>query len=161
MAKDFLPSENYLSVEDIARELDVTTRTVRNYIRRGLLKGYKISNKWWFSKENLYHLIGNLAVDQTMTITVNDFLLSKKVTEMQTIVIIKYPIVDLRKNEQLIDSIIKEINRLKENSKSDTNEFYYRIIGSDAGQILLKGTVSFVMILAQFIEEIVRKYQNS
>lgn len=176
VAKDFLPSENkalsekpasletaiasddktlsedYLSVDDIARELDVTTRTVRNYLRRGLLKGHKISNKWWFSKEDLYDLIGNLAVDQTMTITVNDFLLSEETKKTKAVLIIKYPIADLQKNELVINRILKEFNDLKESLEKDTDEFYYRMVGKYSGQVMLKGTVSFVTSFAQFIE---------
>lgn len=41
------------SVEEIAQMTSVTTRTIRNYLRNGILKGRKIGGQWRFSLEDI------------------------------------------------------------------------------------------------------------
>ena len=40
-------------IKEMAAILEVTTRTVMNYIRQGKLNAVKIGGKWKISKENL------------------------------------------------------------------------------------------------------------
>lgn len=44
--------EHY-SVKEIAELLKVSNRTIYNYMLSGMLKGYKIAEKWRFSKEQI------------------------------------------------------------------------------------------------------------
>ena len=41
------------TVEDIAHKLNVTTVSVRNYIRQGHLKGQKITGRWFITEDDL------------------------------------------------------------------------------------------------------------
>ena len=40
--------EKLYSVEEIAKMTSVTTRTIRNYLRNGILTGTKIGGQWRF-----------------------------------------------------------------------------------------------------------------
>lgn len=42
---------NYLTVEEVSKRLDVTERTVRNWINKGDLKAYKLGTGWKITEE--------------------------------------------------------------------------------------------------------------
>ena len=44
---------NFYSVADLSEKLNVTTASVRNYLRQGHLKGQKIMDRWFISEDEL------------------------------------------------------------------------------------------------------------
>ena len=52
-----MPLQKLYSVEEIAQMTSVTTRTIRNYLRNGILKGRKIGGQWRFSLEDIETMI--------------------------------------------------------------------------------------------------------
>ena len=48
--------ENLYSVEEVAEMTAVTTRTIRNYLRKGVLTGTKIGGQWRFRQEDIMHM---------------------------------------------------------------------------------------------------------
>ncbi len=44
---------NFYSVADLSLKLNVTTASVRNYLRQGHLKGQKIMDRWFISEDDL------------------------------------------------------------------------------------------------------------
>lgn len=51
--------EKLYTVEEIAKMTSMTTRTIRNYIKDGLLKGRKIGGQWRFTEEDIKNLMDN------------------------------------------------------------------------------------------------------
>ena len=51
-------NHDLLSVSEVADALGVTTRTIRNYLSDGKLKGQKIGGQWKFLKSEVYRFIG-------------------------------------------------------------------------------------------------------
>lgn len=49
--------EKLYTVEDIARMTALTTRTIRNYLRNGTLKGRKIGGQWRFTPSDIQALL--------------------------------------------------------------------------------------------------------
>jgi excisionase family DNA binding protein len=49
------------TVEDIAQMTSLTSRTIRNYLKNGSLKGQKIGGQWRFTMENIKRLFSNSA----------------------------------------------------------------------------------------------------
>ncbi|MCL2775938.1 MAG: helix-turn-helix domain-containing protein [Oscillospiraceae bacterium] len=49
--------EKLYTVDDIAKMTSLTTRTIRNYIKDGLLKGRKIGGQWRFTEEDIKMLM--------------------------------------------------------------------------------------------------------
>lgn len=45
------------SLKEVAQLLDVTERTLHNYIKAGKLKGQKIGGRWKVSEENLKRFV--------------------------------------------------------------------------------------------------------
>ena len=48
--------EKFYSVEEVAEMTAVTTRTIRNYLRKGILTGTKIGGQWRFRQEDIMHM---------------------------------------------------------------------------------------------------------
>ena len=51
--------EKLYTVEEIATMTMLTSRTIRNYIKDGLLKGRKIGGQWRFTEEDIKNLMDN------------------------------------------------------------------------------------------------------
>jgi len=51
--------EKLYTVEDIARMTSFTSRTIRNYLKDGILQGRKIGGQWRFTMENIKQLFSN------------------------------------------------------------------------------------------------------
>jgi excisionase family DNA binding protein len=49
--------EKLFTVDDIAKMTMMTSRTIRNYIKEGLLKGNKIGGQWRFTEEDIKNLM--------------------------------------------------------------------------------------------------------
>ncbi len=48
------------SVSEVAHKLNVTTVTIRNYLRQGKLKGQKVMGRWFISEEDLVEFFEKL-----------------------------------------------------------------------------------------------------
>ena len=48
------------SVPEVAHKLNVTTVTIRNYLRQGKLKGQKVMGRWFISEEDLVEFFEKL-----------------------------------------------------------------------------------------------------
>ena len=70
--------EKLYSVEEIAEMTSVTTRTIRNYLRNGILTGTKIGGQWRFRQEDVMNMLNqeNMSSDvcETSKSIVKDFL---------------------------------------------------------------------------------------
>jgi len=55
--------EKFFTVDDIAKMTSFTTRTIRNYLKDGLLTGRKIGGQWRFTQEDFVNFInqGNIS----------------------------------------------------------------------------------------------------
>jgi len=48
------------SVSEVSHKLNVTTVTIRNYLRQGKLKGQKVMGRWFISEEDLVEFFRKL-----------------------------------------------------------------------------------------------------
>ena len=84
----------WYTLNDIATMTGLTTRTLRNYLRMGLLAGEKVDGVWRFSEEQLWGFMDNPSVQQGMhakqNAIVTDFLLMGGRKENRTCVILDY-----------------------------------------------------------------------
>ena len=51
--------ENKYTVSDVARKVHMTERTIRNYLKDGILKGTRVGGQWRFSDQDLIDLSNN------------------------------------------------------------------------------------------------------
>ena len=55
--KNLLSVDDYFDVKESAFYLDVTTRTIQNYLKEGKLRGIKKKRKWYIPREELNKLL--------------------------------------------------------------------------------------------------------
>ncbi len=84
----------WYTLNDIATMTGFTTRTLRNYLRMGILEGEKVDGVWRFSEEQLYAFMDNPSARQGMhakqNAIVTDFLLMGGRKESRSCVILDY-----------------------------------------------------------------------
>ncbi len=84
----------WYTLNDIAKMSGMTTRTLRNYLRMGILDGEKVDGVWQFSEEQLYAFMDNPSARQGMhakqNAIVTDFLLMGGRKESRSCVILDY-----------------------------------------------------------------------
>lgn len=56
--------EELYTVDDIAQMTMLTSRTIRNYLKDGLLTGRKIGGQWRFTKKDVENLFNNHVVEE-------------------------------------------------------------------------------------------------
>jgi len=59
--------ETFYTVDDIAKMTMFTTRTIRNYLKDGLLTGRKIGSQWRFTEEDIAKFLGQGKVGDLLT----------------------------------------------------------------------------------------------
>lgn len=56
-----IKNTNLYSVTELSRMLNVTTVSIRNYIKQGHLKGQKVMGRWFVLEEELENFFSKLA----------------------------------------------------------------------------------------------------
>ena len=71
--------EKYYTINEISIMTGLTTRTIRNYLKSGLINGEKINGIWMFSHEDFSDMLVNPAIKPSIqaknNAVVYDFLL--------------------------------------------------------------------------------------
>ena len=139
---DKLLTDKLYTVEDIAKMTSLTTRTIRNYLKDGTLKGRKIGGQWRFMKEDLMNFIesGNYVnnVSDKNREDVLDFLdgvntFADNIGEIQTCTI-----VDLYQDAKIIKNKLDKLGEFiesfngTEKAKNNWMSFHYEWIESES-----------------------------
>ena len=139
---DKLLTDKLYTVEDIANMTSLTTRTIRNYLKDGTLKGRKIGGQWRFMKEDLMNFIesGNYVnnVSDKNREDVLDFLdgvntFADNIGEIQTCTI-----VDLYQDAKIIKNKLDKLGEFiesfngTEKAKNNWMSFHYEWIESES-----------------------------
>ena len=83
--------ENFYTINEVATMTGLTTRTIRNYLKSGLINGEKINGIWMFSPEDFNAMLNNPAIKPSIQAKNNsvvyDFIADdrKKVNKICTI----------------------------------------------------------------------------
>ena len=83
--------ENFYTINEVATMTGLTTRTIRNYLKSGLINGEKVNGIWMFSSEDFNAMLNNPAIKPSIQAKNNsvvyDFIADdrKKVNKICTI----------------------------------------------------------------------------
>lgn len=139
----------FYTINDVATMTGLTTRTVRNYIKMGLLEGEKVDGVWQFSIEAVSDFMADKNVQPSIRAKKNgvvfDFLADryKKVNEICTI--LDFP-VSQEEAMEISEFFCRETSR--ENIGEMKFSFDYN---NGIARVILKGTEDFV-------SEVMKKY---
>lgn len=102
------------TVEDVARMTGLTSRTIRNYLKDGKLKGKKIGVQWRFTEEDINELFEDKDFYDSVEVTKNqiviDFINNEEVNEISICAIIDYPCKDVAIMEDLYKKVSQVVN---------------------------------------------------
>jgi hypothetical protein len=105
------------SVTDIALMTGLSDRTIRTYIKKGLLRGKKRDGIWLFSDEDFGRFINENYVKQSINIKsralVNDFLINDKKKAASICLVFDYPVEDEEASRIICQKAIEGINTNK------------------------------------------------
>lgn len=118
--------EKYYTLNEIALITGFTTRTLRTYIKDGLLNGSKVKNKWLFTEENLNEFFSQSFIAEGLkiknNIIVKDFVEDIKKNAPKACFIYDLP----GEHSEILDICTKLTDLLKENNISNFQfRFHY------------------------------------
>ncbi|MBE6617195.1 MAG: MerR family transcriptional regulator [Ruminococcaceae bacterium] len=128
------------SINDLVEMTGLTDRTLRNYIKSGLLRGEKIDGVWQFTAEDYGAFISDKNVIPSLRAKKNgvvyDFLLNDKKKEAEACSILDFP-ADLAEamaiSAYFCDAVNKSDKKLKMNFEHRGNNARVIISGDAAG----------------------------
>lgn len=146
--------KDYYTVDELAKKLGVTTRTIRNYQKSHMIEGVKVAGQWRFSREAVQTLLGENFTDPLLTF--NQQREDKKHGE--SLLAIDVPIVsdDLLKKQT--QEIINQFNSLY---SSENRQFFYERINDHLARYTLVGHLKYVITFGQWIESLIEKSTNT
>lgn len=135
------------SVEEVAQELQVTTRTIRNYLRDGRLQGTKIGGQWRFSKEDLYQMIGDTAVLKKEDTLLAQFLSAEPVANHDLLILTRsFP--DHSVMENFRDALLAHYNQVY---SGNGRQLEYQFIQGTTIRVILIGPYPYLESFGHWI----------
>ena len=145
--------EGFYTINEVATMTGLTTRTIRNYLKSGLISGEKVDGVWSFSSEDFCAMLNNPAIKPSIqaknNAVVYDFIADdrKTINEICTILDL---CVDDNEAEEISQFFCDTIN-----SYQDSGNLSFKFEKHNRNvRVILSGTEETVM-------EILNKYYNS
>ena len=102
------------SIDDISKMTMLSTRTIRNYIKLGLLNGSKTNGYWQFTSDDISKFMNNDYVTQSLNTKRNsliyDYILNDCKSINSVCSIYDYPVENNVEAKSLYNKILKKIN---------------------------------------------------
>jgi len=139
--------KDFYSITDIATMTRFSTRTIRTYIKSGLLNGSKIDGAWAFVEGDIRKFLSEQFVKQGVQIKndslVRDFIDNTKKSVNSVCSIYDYVVENNKEAECLCDKIIDEINsnqygKMEFSFSYDDNIKIVRIIVTGQTELIAK-----------------------
>jgi len=144
--------DKYYTINEISTMTGLTTRTIRNYLKSGLINGEKANGIWTFSSEDFSDMLTNPVIKPSIqaknNAVVYDFLVDNRKKTNKICTVIDLCVGDAESNE-ISDFFCDTINNLPE---SGNLTFKYEKNGKNT-RIILSGTEETVI-------DILYKYYN-
>ncbi len=134
--------KEFYTINDIAAMTGLTTRTVRNYIKLGLLEGEKIEGVWQFSAEAVAAFMTDKTVQPSIRAKKNgvvfDFLSDLRKKGNEACVILDFP-VEQSEAMEISDFFCRAVNR----EEGEHMKFFFEY-NNGLARVVLKGSEDFV-----------------
>ncbi len=145
--------EELLTVTQMSEELNVTTRTIRNYLAEGKLEGKKIGGQWRFPKSELYKLTGEIGI----TSDAESLLDNLSEEEYTGIMILNVPIKTIEEIESLKRDILNQYNQVYEGK---TRKLVYEVASSKSAKVIIQGPNEYLESFGQWLLQKIKDYKQ-
>lgn len=148
--------EKLFTVEDVANMTGLTSRTIRNYLKDGKLKGKKIGVQWRFTEQDILKLFENIdfqkEVSDAKNQLVEDFLSVQNKKMSRICSIIDYPTNGVIKPD--IENICLKINEKIEDYHEEKINFSYQFFNeTKMVRFIIIGSIDKALEIVQIIKE--------
>ncbi|NSP64218.1 helix-turn-helix domain-containing protein [Enterococcus faecalis] len=151
-----------LSVEQLAQELNVTTRTIRNYLKEGKIKGTKIGGQWRFSERDIYDFLGK-SDDIIVKNTAIESYVKDVPQNNEGLVTLTFSLNTESDIEFVKNKILKHFNSVY-GSNQQNKSFEYQLLPRNLVRITSIGSYAYILKfgnwLTNFIELSIQNYQE-
>ncbi|MGX7195674.1 helix-turn-helix domain-containing protein [Enterococcus olivae] len=147
--------KQFYSVEELANELNVTTRTIRNYLRDGRLKGSKVGGQWRFSMAEVAKLMGKEHSEDQNDLTTR-FLEEVHVTN-QAVIVLDFPSMPSEQIEAFKEAVIEYYNQMYVGGSNRL--FSYQLLPNKLMRFSLSGPSPYVLAFSRQIYRIAERFQ--
>lgn len=141
-----------LTVNDMAKELNVTTRTIRNYLSEGKIQGVKIGGQWRFPKSELHKFFG-----ESVNNSIIDFIDNEDLNDFDGILVLTIPILNEKKLERLKEDIIHQYNTVYD---GHSRKLSYQKKTDKKAVLTLQGPQEYILSFGNWISNQLSKYRN-
>ncbi|MDZ4993187.1 helix-turn-helix domain-containing protein [Clostridium perfringens] len=152
--------EKLYTIEDIAEMTRLTSRTIRNYLKDGILEGKKIGGQWRFTMKDIEKFLDNSKTNQDISTTYNneviDFLEGKNTDsqkEVQICTIIDLNCKNILEGKELSKKLMTIINEDEEAVKNGAKFSYEYIKDSSKARFTLFGDSEFIIKTLKTLEK--------
>lgn len=152
--------EKFYTIEDIAEMTRLTSRTIRNYLKDGILEGKKIGGQWRFTMKDIEKFFDNSKTNQDISTTYNneviDFLEGKNTNsqkEVQICTIIDLHCKNILEGKELSKKLMTIINEDEEAIKNGAKFSYEYIKDSSKARFTLFGDSEFIIKTLKTLEK--------
>lgn len=152
--------EKLYTIEDLAEMTRLTSRTIRNYLKDGILEGKKIGGQWRFTMKDIEKFFDNSKTNQDISTTYNneviDFLEGKNTDsqkEVQICTIIDFHCKNILEGKELSKKLMTIINDDEEAVKNGAKFSYEYIKNSSKARFILFGDSEFIIKTLKTLEK--------
>lgn len=152
--------EKLYTIEDLAEMTRLTSRTIRNYLKDGILEGKKIGGQWRFTMKDIEKFFDNSKTNQDISTTYNneviDFLEGKNADsqkEVQICTIIDFHCKNILEGKELSKKLMTIINDDEEAVKNGAKFSYEYIKNSSKARFTLFGDSEFIIKTLKTLEK--------
>lgn len=110
--------DKYYTVDDVAQMTGLTSRTIRNYLKDGTLKGKKVGVQWRFTEEDISKLFKEQKIQQEISDAKNqlvyEFLENQNKESEAVCMVWDLPTNDKSRLNEICTKIMNNINEYKD-----------------------------------------------
>lgn len=158
--------EELFTVDDIAQMTMLTSRTIRNYLKDGMLTGRKVGGQWRFTKKDIENLFNNNQVEEDINDNrrqeVMDFINGVNTDiegEIQLCTIADYYCSDIQNAKDLS---LRFGDIISDQTATTQLRFYYEYIEKEQkARYTFFGTPTYIKSAVQLMEEEWKKLNSS
>lgn len=148
--------EKFYTVDDVAAMTGLTSRTIRTYIKDGLLKGKKVGVQWRFTEKDIEELFKDKRVETEICENKNkivyDFLEEKNKKSSVTCSIVDSRINSSEEEEFIRNEVLNYINGYKWDKQM---KFSYQFFNDELlARFILEGDLREISRLIEFINNL-------
>jgi excisionase family DNA binding protein len=143
----------WMGVEEIAKEMKVSTRTIRNYLSSGKLHGTKVGGQWRFSSQDLYDFLDVSPVPETDDPAAEYLQTMQDSSDRESaLLVVRIPVEDIMEADALKQRLLDRFNKVYKAYPKGNREFFYMLYHGYI-KVTLTGPNSYVLDFSRWIDE--------